>query len=211
MRSKSGLSFDADVSSFSVGYRKNRTLGGQNLPSDDPVRNGGAEPSLPRNFPCYFSESNFRWRPFADDISNLTDKGSQMNLFSIRVITENVEQMTAFYETVTGVPRTQSQPVFAEIFTDQGILAIGNSQTLSFFDGVDSIKSATNRSMILEFKVSDVDAEYERLAKFLEGCVAQAPKMMPWGNKSLLFWDPDGNLVNMFATVSPEAKARWGD
>jgi len=110
--------------------------------------NEGSEPSLPRNFPCYFSESNFRWWPFPDDISNLTDKGSQMNLFSIRVITENVEQITAFYETVTGVPRTQSQPVFAEIFTDQGILAIGNSQTLSFFDGVDSIKSATNRSMI---------------------------------------------------------------
>ena len=134
-----------------------------------------------------------------------------MNLFSIRVITDDVEQMTAFYETVTGFPRTQNLPVFAEIFTDQGILAIGSSQTLSFFDGVDSIKSATNRSMILEFKVSDVDAEYERLAEFLEGRVAQAPKMMPWGNKSLLFWDPDGNLVNMFTTVSPEAKARWGD
>ena len=28
---------------------------------------------------------------------------------------------------------------------------------------------------------------------------------MPWGNKSLLFRDPDGNLVNFFTPVSKES------
>jgi hypothetical protein len=28
---------------------------------------------------------------------------------------------------------------------------------------------------------------------------------MPWGNRSLLFRDPDGNLVNFFTPVTPEA------
>jgi hypothetical protein len=28
---------------------------------------------------------------------------------------------------------------------------------------------------------------------------------MPWGNRSLLFRDPDGNLVNYFTPVTPQA------
>lgn len=28
---------------------------------------------------------------------------------------------------------------------------------------------------------------------------------MPWGNPSLLFRDPDGNLINFFTPVSAEA------
>jgi len=31
---------------------------------------------------------------------------------------------------------------------------------------------------------------------------------MPWGNRSLLFRDPDGNLVNFFSPVTPEAIKR---
>jgi hypothetical protein len=31
---------------------------------------------------------------------------------------------------------------------------------------------------------------------------------MPWGNRSLLFRDPDGTLVNLFAPVTAEAIAR---
>jgi hypothetical protein len=33
----------------------------------------------------------------------------------------------------------------------------------------------------------------------------QEPTTMPWGNRSLLFRDPDGNLVNFFTPVTPEA------
>ncbi len=31
---------------------------------------------------------------------------------------------------------------------------------------------------------------------------------MPWGNRSLLFRDPDGNLINFFTPVTPEALRR---
>ena len=50
----------------------------------------------------------------------------------------------------------------------------------------------------------DVDADYRRLAPIL-GKVVQEPTTMPWGNRSLLFRDPDGNLVNFFTPVTPEA------
>jgi hypothetical protein len=32
---------------------------------------------------------------------------------------------------------------------------------------------------------------------------------MPWGNRSLLFRDPDGNLVNFFAPLSTAAAKRF--
>ena len=33
---------------------------------------------------------------------------------------------------------------------------------------------------------------------------------MPWGNRSLLFRDPDGNLVNFFTPVTEDVIARVG-
>jgi hypothetical protein len=34
------------------------------------------------------------------------------------------------------------------------------------------------------------------------------PTTMPWGNRSILFRDPDGNLVNLFTPVTEEAIKR---
>src|SRR3979411_982014 len=35
------------------------------------------------------------------------------------------------------------------------------------------------------------------------------PTTMPWGNRSLLFRDPDGNLVNFFTPVTPAAVEKF--
>ncbi|NOU86214.1 VOC family protein, partial [Paenibacillus sp. LMG 31460] len=32
---------------------------------------------------------------------------------------------------------------------------------------------------------------------------------MPWGNRAVLFRDPDGNLVNLFTPVTEEAIKRF--
>ncbi|WP_419805974.1 VOC family protein [Terriglobus sp.] len=48
--------------------------------------------------------------------------------------------------------------------------------------------------MILEFLVEDVDKEFTRVKEAL-GEFVQEPTAMPWGNRSFLFRDPDGNLV----------------
>jgi hypothetical protein len=32
---------------------------------------------------------------------------------------------------------------------------------------------------------------------------------MPWGNRSLMFRDPDGNLVNFFTPVTEDAIAKF--
>src|SRR3954447_23370306 len=129
-----------------------------------------------------------------------------MNLASIRMITDDVERTVTFYEQVTGLPATRHTPVFAELVTPGCTLAVGHTQTTQLF-GEDSARPAANRSVIIEFRVADVDAEYARLEP-LVGEWVQAPTTMPWGNRSILFRDPDGNLVNLFTPVSAEAIER---
>jgi len=71
-------------------------------------------------------------------------------------------------------------------------------------------RPAANASVILELRVDDVDATYARI-RTLIGAAVQEPTTMPWGNRSLLFRDPDGNLVNYFQPVTPAARARFAD
>ncbi|WP_423149421.1 VOC family protein [Rubrolithibacter danxiaensis] len=128
-----------------------------------------------------------------------------MNLLSIRIITVNFEGLVKFYEQVTGTAVVQYTPDFAELKTQTATLAIGSTNTLQFFGGDEVAKAAQNSSAIIEFKVDDVEKDYERLADYLQNYIVQKPTTMPWGNKSFLFRDPDGNLINLFTPVTPEA------
>ena len=65
--------------------------------------------------------------------------------------------------------------------------------------------AAENRSAIIEFITADVDKIYNGQSTFLAPYLVQEPTTMPWGNRSLLFRDPDGNLVNFFTPVSDDA------
>ncbi|OMC23281.1 VOC family protein [Mycobacterium colombiense] len=131
-----------------------------------------------------------------------------MKFISTRIITADVGRLVGFYEIVTGVSAIWSNELFAEIPTPIGTLAIGSDQTVPLF-GSGSAEPAANRSAILEFIVDDVDAEYERLRERVDEVVT-TPTTMPWGNRALLFRDPDGNLVNLFTPVTKDARAKFG-
>jgi len=133
-----------------------------------------------------------------------------MNFCSARIITANISALIHFYATVTGVPVTRYTDDFAEVRSSGATLAIGSTRTLALFGGSGIADAASNRSMIVEFRVDDVDAAYQRLIDFLGNAIVQKPTTMPWGNRSLLFRDPDGNLVNFFTPITPEARERAG-
>lgn len=130
-----------------------------------------------------------------------------MELASIRLITNRLDEMVEFYESVTGVAADRPAPVFAELRFRTCTLAIGHASTARLFN--DAARPADNRTAILEWIVDDVDAEYARLASIVTEW-EQEPTLMPWGNKSILFRDPDGNLINLFTPVTAAAIARAG-
>jgi catechol 2,3-dioxygenase-like lactoylglutathione lyase family enzyme len=124
---------------------------------------------------------------------------------SVRIVTDDVDRLTAFYEHVTGLTASRPAPVFAELRTTAGTLAISSSRLTEQLYGAEVVCAADNHSVFLEFLVPDVDAEFARLRE-LE--FVQEPTTMPWGNRSVLFRDPDGNLINLFTPVTTEAAAR---
>ncbi|CAG5006241.1 hypothetical protein DYBT9275_03768 [Dyadobacter sp. CECT 9275] len=128
-----------------------------------------------------------------------------MNLVSIRIITAQIDRLIPFYAEITQASIKQYTPDFAELKTKTATLAIGSTRTLQFFGGESVAQAGENHSAIIEFMVDDVEKEYERLSDFLQPYIVQKPTMMPWGNKSLLFRDPDGNLVNLFTPATSEA------
>jgi predicted enzyme related to lactoylglutathione lyase len=126
---------------------------------------------------------------------------------SLSIITDDLDRLVSFYEQLTGVTAERPAPPFAELVLPWATLAIGHSRTVGLF-GAGSARAADNHSVIIEFRVDDVDAEYTRLKAFVGEWVRE-PTTMPWGNRSILFRDPDGNLVNLFAPVTEEAIQRF--
>ncbi|WP_431970218.1 VOC family protein [Nocardia sp. bgisy134] len=130
-----------------------------------------------------------------------------MKLVSIRLITDDIQRLVSFYQHVAGVEANWATPDFAEIVTPAGTLAIGSTRTVALF-AAGSAHPADNHTAIIEFLVPDVDADYRRLRDTVEDFVNE-PTTMPWGNRSLLFRDPDGNLINLFTPVTAQAAAKF--
>ena len=130
-----------------------------------------------------------------------------MDFVSIRIITDDIRRLVQFYEQVTGLSATWSTEDFAELATPSSTLAIGSKRTMEMF-GSGAARPADNHTAIIEFRVANVDKEYEKLEKAISDFV-QRPTTMPWGNRSLLFRDPDGNLINFFTRVTPDAIAKF--
>ena len=125
---------------------------------------------------------------------------------STRLIAADIKGMVRFYEMVTQAKAEWLAPQFAEIVTDAATLAIGSEETVSLFqDG--SAEPAANRTAILEFMVEDVDAEFERLKDDVD--LVHEPKLLPWGNRSLQFRDPEGTIVGLFMPFTDAAKERF--
>jgi catechol 2,3-dioxygenase-like lactoylglutathione lyase family enzyme len=122
-----------------------------------------------------------------------------MKFSSTRIVTSDVPLLAKFYEKITGIVPVGNED-FVQLETAGGILAISSIHAMErYLPGVGS--PAANRSVILEFQVDDVDVERSRLESIVQNWVME-PKNQPWGNRSMVFRDPDGNLINFYAPIT---------
>ena len=123
----------------------------------------------------------------------------KMKFAYTRLVTDDLPRLATFYEKLLGTsPKGSGE--YLEFHPGGAILAIVSRKAASFMHGGQWPTDATRA--ILEFSVDDVDAERERVDSFVDDWLQQ-PKDMPWGNRSMLFRDPDGNPINFF---KPAAK-----
>jgi predicted enzyme related to lactoylglutathione lyase len=95
------------------------------------------------------------------NVDHTDTKGTIMEFVSVRVITGDVERLAAFWEQVTGLPAARPAPVFAELRTPAGTIAIGAPATVAVL-GDAAPSPGQNHSALIELRVDDVDAVRER-------------------------------------------------
>ncbi|CAG9258618.1 VOC family protein [Paraburkholderia unamae] len=120
-----------------------------------------------------------------------------MKFASVRVVTPDIERLVEFYQRLSGIEAVRLAYGFAEMRFEGLTLAISSEHLIRLFN-VGAATAAANQSAILEFEVDDVDAVFERM-KASGTNIVMPTTVMPWGNRSLLLRDPDGNLVNLFS------------
>jgi uncharacterized glyoxalase superfamily protein PhnB len=122
-----------------------------------------------------------------------------MKLASVRLVTNDIDGLIAFYTNLTGAPAARLAEDFAEIRLAGPIVAISTERAVKQFNAGAAI-AAANQSVVVEFQVEDVDTVHGRLSDHPIDWVMH-PTTQPWGNRSMLLRDPDGNLINVFTRL----------
>ena len=132
-----------------------------------------------------------------------------MELVQCRIVTDDVEGLAGFYARLLDVPAALNE-YYVEVQT--GSASVGFSRrrftehqeadgpTAAGLTAAGPPAPGPDRrdDIILDFLVSDVDAEHQRIAALGVDWVLP-PTTQPWGNRSMMFRDPAGNLVNVFS------------
>jgi uncharacterized glyoxalase superfamily protein PhnB len=117
-----------------------------------------------------------------------------VELVQSRIVTDDVAGLAGFYASLLGVPVTLND-YYVEVPAGPASVGFSRRRFTEYRDddGRDEV--------ILDFLVEDVDAEYPRIAALGVEWVLP-PTTQPWGNRSMIFRDPAGNLVNVFSRPS---------
>ena len=135
--------------------------------------------------------------------SHATQQSGDMShpvLVNSCVVTAHLKELVEFYQRALLLEPRALSDQYAEFATGVGVLALFSDQAQErYIPG--SARAEQNRSVILEFRVANVDREYQRLRRVVKTWV-KGPTTQPWGTRSIYFRDPDGNLVNFWMPVS---------
>jgi len=123
-----------------------------------------------------------------------------MKLTNSCIVTENVKQLGLFYRDALQIEPQIYGEDYIEFPTECGTLSLYSAVAYERM-APGAIRPAANKSVILEFQVDDVDREYSRLQQ-METDWVRLPTTESWGNRTIYFRDPEGNLVEFYCPVS---------
>ena len=124
---------------------------------------------------------------------------NDVELVQSRIVTDDVAGLAAFYARLVGTPVALND-YYVEVHT--GAMSVGFSRR-RFTEYQEDQAGRSGRpghqdEIVLDFVVDDVDEEFERVERLGVDWVLK-PTTQPWGNRSMVFRDPEGNLVNVFS------------
>jgi catechol 2,3-dioxygenase-like lactoylglutathione lyase family enzyme len=123
-----------------------------------------------------------------------------MQLVQSRVVTDDVAGMATFYARLVSTSVVLND-YYVEVPT--GGLSVGFSKcrfTECSSAGAAEASDVPSGEVILDFRVDDVDAVFDRIDQLGVEWVL-TPTDQPWGSRSMVLRDPEGNLVNIYSTT----------
>jgi catechol 2,3-dioxygenase-like lactoylglutathione lyase family enzyme len=118
------------------------------------------------------------------------------------VLARDIHELARFYSDVLRLEPSWTGP-YAEFPSRPGIFSLWAVDAYAQVAGPAALPTAGTSSVMLEFEVDDVDAEFDRLRSLSQRTIdfILPPTTMAWGNRSIYLRDPEGNLINLFTRV----------
>jgi uncharacterized glyoxalase superfamily protein PhnB len=123
-----------------------------------------------------------------------------MRLVQARIVTDDVAALAAFYARLVGAGVALNE-YYVEVPTPSMSIGFSRRRFTEHSAAPGHVSPAAPErpgEMILDFEVEDADAEYQRIAA-LGVTLVMPPTTQPWGNRSMICTDPEGNLINVFS------------
>ena len=120
-------------------------------------------------------------------------------LTHLAIITDRVAELRDFYRKVLQEAPSVDRADYVEFSTAGAAVSLwdlaGHER-----QAPGSAHTRSNRTVMLEFEVADVDSEFERI-RHLGVEIVMDVTTQAWGNRAFYFRDPDGNLINSYTKV----------
>lgn len=120
-----------------------------------------------------------------------------MELAQARLLTDDVEHLAAFYAGLLGSPVVLNE-YYVEVPAGPVSVGLSKRRFTEYHHLNQDPCGARQAEFMLDILAADADAEYARIADLGVHWV-MPPTTQPWGNRSMIFRDPAGNLVNVFS------------
>jgi uncharacterized glyoxalase superfamily protein PhnB len=123
-----------------------------------------------------------------------------MHLVQARIVTDDVHRLAAFYASLLGA-RVALNDYYVEVPAGPASIGFSRRRFTEYHDDLAAGRgpeSPHRAEVILDFQVTDADAEYLRIDALGVDWV-MPPATQPWGNRTMTFRDPEGVLVNVFS------------
>ena len=120
------------------------------------------------------------------------------------VLARDIDRLGGFYREVLQL-EPSSRSGYTEFPTEPGTFSLWSVDEFRQIVGPGAAEQVAQGTIMLEFRVDDVDAEYARLQSIHDVALefVMPPTTLAWGNRSIYFRDPEGNLINFFTPVGP--------